>query len=596
MGSTSPDRRPLLCALALGALAGGCTSSGGAAPPPPTLVAASFLGAGATPAAGDLLLLTTSKPVAAVAGAALDDQDFELAPSGSLGSAPVLSSVSDRLVQVTLGAGASFVPGSTTIAFRATNDAVRSLDGALGVGGTPRTIEVGDGDQPVLSNLTLNAIQDALNGEGPAGGVLLVPRSGFTIDLSFTDPSSAIDAAATSITSNVGVEVAGVVRAPGENLADALPLTATTTTASFAVPAATVRFADGLQSLTALIVDATGMSSPSVSFQFLVRALEDRHRPFELTQTWYLDSSRDLESFDADFDIVAGANSRTDLEDLFHGIGLLTATPITVGSQGDSNGVVLGIWRTRVLADLAVLFDGVDVSFTFTAPGVFPPDRNSVAYTSFGFSQICIAGASGTSPTGILGSALLDPNNETQNDDCLTDFQGSRLGVFLHASLYLGIRSGPTTMFRQTFDPFFAPFGGTPIGAAAGDDLRLLEVLAGTNTMSDARVDGIDLALTRISRLTAVVLAHECGHSMGLVANGPMPIGLYGDDPVNFPLAAGQPPSAASGHIQNTALFPSGAQNVMSPAIDFDAAQSPFTTFNTLNHAYLRERVIYVPQ
>ncbi len=119
--------------------------------------------------------------------------------------------------------------------------------------------------------------------------------------------------------------------------------------------------------------------------------------------------------------------------------------------------------------------------------------------------------------------------------------------------------------------------------------------MAGPNERKDPRIDEIDAALQALARLVAVVTAHECGHSMGLVANGPMPNGLYGDDATHFPLSGTQPASNANGHIQNTSLFPVGAQNVMSPAINFDAAQSAATIFNSLNKAYLQERATYVP-
>ena len=114
--------------------------------------------------------------------------------------------------------------------------------------------------------------------------------------------------------------------------------------------------------------------------------------------------------------------------------------------------------------------------------------------------------------------------------------------------------------------------------------------------MADARSAQIDTAIANLGRAVAVVTAHECGHSMGLVVNGAMPVGLYGGDAVNFPLSPGQPPSNASNHIENQSLFPSGSQNVMSPAIDFASALSPNTGFNTLNRAYLREQALYDPR
>jgi hypothetical protein len=106
------------------------------------------------------------------------------------------------------------------------------------------------------------------------------------------------------------------------------------------------------------------------------------------------------------------------------------------------------------------------------------------------------------------------------------------------------------------------------------------------NLPADPRSTQIDTALADLARFTAVVTAHECGHSVGLVQNGAMPDGLYGGDTVNFP-------GSSDGHIRTAALFPSGAINVMSPALSYSLAINPATAFNSLNKAYLREQVFY---
>ncbi|MFY9343295.1 MAG: hypothetical protein WAT39_12440, partial [Planctomycetota bacterium] len=95
----------------------------------------------------------------------------------------------------------------------------------------------------------------------------------------------------------------------------------------------------------------------------------------------------------------------------------------------------------------------------------------------------------------------------------------------------------------------------------------------------------IDTAIADFARFTAIVTGHECGHSVGLVVNGAMPLGLYGNNP-NFP-------GSSDGHIRTAALFPQGATNVMSPSLSYEASINPASTFNTLNMAYLREQVTY---
>ena len=65
-----------------------------------------------------------------------------------------------------------------------------------------------------------------------------------------------------------------------------------------------------------------------------------------------------------------------------------------------------------------------------------------------------------------------------------------------------------------------------------------------------------------------------------------MPTGLYANDSANFP-------GSADSHIRNASLFPNGSTNLMSPSLNFTLATSPFSAFNTLNLAYLREQIFY---
>jgi hypothetical protein len=82
-----------------------------------------------------------------------------------------------------------------------------------------------------------------------------------------------------------------------------------------------------------------------------------------------------------------------------------------------------------------------------------------------------------------------------------------------------------------------------------------------------------------------VITAHECGHSVGLVEDNPMPNGLYGGN-ATFP-------GSSPGHIRAAALFPPGAINVMTPVLSFGLTINPATAFNSLNLAYLREQAFY---
>lgn len=585
----------LIGALACLTTCGGGGGGGGDSTRP-VIIGAAFVGPGPGPGptAGDTLILFLSEDVALAAGADLDDLDLEV-PGGTLGTVGTPPSLTGlRSVTIVLGAGVTFTPGVTTIVFRMENDSIMGLSGLLGNGGTPVVITTGDGNSPTIGSLTLNGIDGTLNGTGPAGGTLQTPRTGFTIDITATDPTSSIDPP--EITANLTVTVSGIGRTPGEDFSGDLTLTQSGSSYSYFVPA-NVLFPNSTVTITVLVRDSTGMISTPVPFTFISRSISNTLRPFETdvnaSQLWFLDFSRDEESYTVNLadpttpiGVTQGANGTPDLDDLHLVMGLHSATPIAnvLGSL-DSNEVVTQQLQAAITSDLGTLYGGANISITFTSPGAFP--GTSVAYSSFGFSQICIAGAEDVAgATAVLGIAIFDLNNSTQNNDCLIGFQGSqRLGVFMHTVVNDGIKPPGTTLYRLTYDPLTPSRGGTPIGDDPSDGMRLL------GTLVDGRTTTIANAILRWARMISVVTAHETGHSMGLVAGGAMPNGLHGNDAVNFPLPAGVSAGAEMGHIHNA--FPAGSLNVMTPAISFTAAQSASTGFNTLNLAYLLETVLY---
>jgi hypothetical protein len=587
--------RDLATATALTLLASACGGGGGGSSGPvfvPSLVQAALLPS--TGAGADALVLLYSDAVE-LTGASLEG-DLAVA-AGSLGALDgVLTRPDARSVRIELGAGAAITPGVTRVGITIDNDAVRAAGGGpeIYAEGEAVTITLADLDPPTATVLTFEGIDDELSGTGPADGVLQVPPTGFTIDLEWTDATSGIASGEALLISNRDVQTStGTLRA-GVDLTRVLPRpTIRGNAVRFEVPSNVV-FPAGDSALTTLHADASGQPGIPRTFRFRTVTVDDAIRPTERTQVWFLSFDRDVESFAFDgsgfeptVQIVAGANGLPDAFDALGVVGLWSESPLTGLPGGiDSNAWVRESFEARVLAELDDLFTDVDAQFTFISPGSYPSSSPFQPYGSFPFSQICIAGAAAAVPTGTLGAAYFDANNQTQNDNCRPTSTGERLGVFLHTLVLFGVRSGPTSLFRQTFGPFTPGFGGTPIGEALDDRERLL------GTLNDARTEAIDRAIRRMARTAAVITAHECGHSMGLVANGPMPAGLYGGDPVNFPTSG----ASASLHIENRSLFPSDAQNVMSPAIAFEKALSPETGFNSLNRAYLREKALYDKQ
>ncbi len=596
IGTTPPSPQRFL-AVSFLALLVGCSGSGGGGVAPtaiPIIATASFAGVGATPAAGDTLLLGFSTEVVLQTGVLMTDEDFTLSGGATLGTVTAVPSVlSTTTIQITLGAGVTFTPGTTTIALSADNDAAGGQTTAPTGGGDPVTIGTSDGSSPVIRNVTIASIDDELNGTGAAGGTLQVPTTGWTIDLAYSD-NSAIATSQTVISANVSVGSASGTQLPGTNLVPFLTqLSATNTTASYQIPAA-VTFPVSAITLTCIVVDASGLSSAPATFLLTARAFTDDVRPFETSvnasQVWFLDYSRDLESYSTSapggqtqVDITNGANAANDFGELMLIIGLTSPTPIpNVSGADNSNTVVINRIKSEVLTKLAAYYAGANVTFTLTQPAGSFNGNTSVSYASLGFSQISISGASAT--TGVLGLAIFDPSNTTQNDNTITDFPSGggteRLGVFMHTIIDSGVGQTNTSLFRITYDPFTPANGGTAIGEVAQDEDRL------NNTVGDSRETEIDEAISAIARFIATVTAHEIGHSVGLVRNGAMPTGLYANDSTNFP-------GSGDSHIRNASLFPTGATNLMSPALNFTLATSLFSAFNTLNLAYLREQVFY---
>src|SRR5690606_37234040 len=120
------------------------------------------------------------------------------------------------------------------------------------------------------------------------------------------------------------------------------------------------------------------------TFAFLVRTRTNAIQLFETNahprQLWYLDTSRDVESFSINLangstPVVVGPapNGRSDIGDLLRVLGLHSPTPLpNVSGASDSNEVVTSLLQNEVIAQLGLLFAGVNIEFTFSSPGAFP--------------------------------------------------------------------------------------------------------------------------------------------------------------------------------------------------------------------------------
>ncbi|MCA8970126.1 MAG: hypothetical protein KDC95_10095 [Planctomycetes bacterium] len=580
---------------------GGGGGGGTAAGQPPSLVSVVFAGStptDTTPDPGDTLTFFFTRTVK-LTGAILDDSKLELS-NGSLGTglaAP--AQIDDRTIRVVLGTGVNFVVATDTIKLAETQDVVTDPQNASIDTTKTVTIQLSDGAKPTISWLAVCGIPDELNGRGAAGGVLQLPRTGFTLAAKFDDPGGAIDTNGFLVSSSVDVRSGGTLFAAGANLFDELDATNVTAAEFLLTVPSTVVFAEGDQSLQLIVKDTSGLLSDPVTQTFRIRTPTNEARPLESGQTWFIDLSRDLDALSSrdgtgNFVIidapVAGANTVPDFDEDLTILGLRTDNPLqnVVGSQ-NSNEVVLGLIQAAILENLQRYYAGTTVQFTFSDPGPFPSPRPFVAYDKANHSRIAVGGA--TTASGTLGTAIYDSNNAQQDNNTLDvgTYDGvaltARLGIFVHTMIEADMNRIGSGL-RADFDSLIR-FRGIPVGEeATADATRLANIVS--KTAGDARQDVIQTAISNFGRFVAVLLAHECGHSVGLVQDGAMPGGLYGGMPAQFP-------GSTDGHIDltSTSIFPSTATEIMSPAVSYERSVADETDFNPLIRSYLQERTYY---
>ncbi len=578
---------------------------GGGTPSPlqaPHLVSASFYGENGSdivPDPGERVRLSFDQPVLIAPGISLRDTDVTLSGGGSLGTGDlVMEQENPFTLDVILGKGAAFTPGSTRMDLAAGQAAVLSRDGSAAAPYKGVEIQAGT---PEVGTLTIGDIPPLLNGTGPAEGTLLVPTSGFPIDLSWKDRDGGeVDLSTLGLFATVPLSTpSGAVQA-GVNLLPFLEETKTAPDSRRLIPGQGVSFPEGAFILWATVKDKEGKVSPRAALELRAAEATDDMRPFETkvnpSQVWYIDLDRDREGISSSgsatitITVAETPNGIPDFREDLEILGLRSDSPLftDLGDGTHPNDFLEKMVEDALLENLSLIFKDTRVTFTFTRPGPLPPNLET-PYNEFGFSRIAVGGAS---ESGALGLAFMDRHNANQDDDGA--WPGSSppfrlsLGVFPTELIRFSVNLSPTSSFRADFDPLM-PGRGTPAGEGT-KDLSVLRYLAGlaSSTTDPDRADVIENACRDLGRFLAVVLSHEVGHSMGLVADGAPPTGLYGNLPSAFP-------GSDSGHIDLSfsGLYPLAAQNIMAPSISYQAALSLGTTFNPLNRAWLREQVLY---
>jgi hypothetical protein len=303
---------------------------------------------------------------------------------------------------------------------------------------------------------------------------------------------------------------------------------------------------------------------------------------FELDATPRADGTLDIRSIRVD-----GGNGILDFDEPFFLLGLFSETNLEVRARVKAQLV------SRIRYHANRIF-GLDLLGVPTETGValrlwFEGDDGAPRTGDFGmgdFSMIALGGdadAEGQS-RGLFGRALVDWNNQGREDDTVYG-----LGVF-PTGLVRAILSNPAG--RALLSGFIPSEGGVAVGDKPNDALFAGIQDLDTSTLPDSatrsRYNIYTIALDFGALGLASTLAHEVGHSLGLVPFGEPPTGLFAG--VSGPSFL--PTLAADAHVDVA------GPNIMQTGASLDLAEilgGAEPVFSPLNWAYLRRELVVGP-
>lgn len=462
----------------------------------------------------------------------------------------------------------------------------------------PEVEEIAPVEPPRL-DLRLNALPHTLDGSEPFLDNDLVPKSfhlavppaGFTLDIHVEAGSAPVAPESLWLRADVvvGDQPAGAELGAHPQWLDG-------SSARWLIPPEMAFALSSLATVEAGIGDTDGLPSEPAQLSFEVRELPPELDPFVLPDLWLLDFRRDFEAISAGpsadgsaYEIASVAvpegNGSADFEEVLLRLGLLGPDPVF--NQG-----FIQRFRSELRKNLHRMFlleedgsanvDSVRIRFVFDGE---PDAPDPAAYDDLGdFSMIGVGGDSldvDGQPTGYMGMAWLDWGNQEQDDN-----SDHGHGVFFTA-LMRKVVSMPG--LKPLLAPLF-PGEGLPLGAYDGD-LAFLDEDYNVNGETDPvlkqrftvfrlfmQVGGIGLA---------ALASHEMGHSLGLVAPGAPPAGLFGG-------------ASEAGFVvgpSDGAHIDTAGANLMQTGKSLKVADflSSFPAFNPLNLAYLQRRIVVDP-
>lgn len=341
---------------------------------------------------------------------------------------------------------------------------------------------------------------------------------------------------------------------------------------------------------TATISNAFGTSTSSLAFGAV--ALTPELDPFPTTDVWYVLTTRDVWTLE----VTDNGDGTRELRSRYapDGVDDFVAPLYEIGFMPPSDPEATAAIRAHLLQRVRQIVNGIyglDALGAPTPDGVdlhlyFEGDEGAPDPATFGatrFSMIALTGdgdradQEGTT----FGRALIDWNNQRAEDDTVKG-----LGVW-PAAIVRGIMRNPISgLVLPQIQP---SLGGIPFGLAEGDELFIGRDVDPSTLpeIAYARADLYSLLIRFGSLAIASILAHEIGHSLGLVPYGPPPFGLFAGEDVDWVVTV-----APDAHIDTAGL------NVMQTGGNLnitEALAGELPRFEPLSWAYLRRMLVVGP-
>ena len=479
---------------------------------------------------------------------------------------------------------------------------------------------------PFALSITVNRIPISMNGgtykalDGTMKTYrLTVPTTGFTLDVTWAGTEAVASSLKVTADRPMGAG-SGAVPA-GADLSGKL-VKAKAGQASLLVPKS-LALAPGKVTFSATMLEGAAKRTASVTVDAAQKTfLLD---PFRLQDTWVLVFSRDVATIKSGLNAkgqwsitcVQGKNGVADLAEDLRVLGLGTAKMRADCAQTKNLGVtgtnaimvrwleqqILAATRKAYLlqADGTATADSVGIRILHEddpkAPDVstFKYQKLTGGETAKGFSLISIGGGDLSKP--FLGRSKTVDLRNVQNEDNLSPDYGV-LPTNAMAYLLKTLATDPSLemLLQQLLGELVPELGynGKRVGESPLDAQILAKGFdpAKASGAAAARYNKVKFAVELFGRLLGALTAHEMAHSLGLVAGGAPPYGLFGGER-NAAFVTG--PRTTGGHIDTPGFNLMEAGPSSAPGVKLNLmSYLTDARFNALNTAYLQGRLLLI--